>query len=720
MERIEGMSIGIGLDTTELNRGLTGLKDRLRTVNSEMKANLSAFDRGDRSVASFETKLNGLNRKMQIQEEIAKAARQEYEKMVQEHGEGSKQAEKAARSYNNEVAALNNLRRNISNTERSLTELREEQRRAESGWTQLGQAMDRAGETATDIGKKMGSTGLSLTVGLTTPLLAAAEAAGEVAYEFDKASGVIQAELGLSKEQAKELHGVAKDLWEDGFGDSIEGVSTRIAGVTKSLGELSEVDLSYVNAGLELFESRGWGDQQEALRAVKVMMEQFGMSATEAMDYLTKGFQDNLNFSGEFLDSVSEYSTYFSEFGMTADDMFAKFKAGAEGGAFQLDKVGDAMKEFSLRAKDGSKSSTEAYKALGLNAKEMTKQFNNGGEDAQKAFGKVIKALKKTKDEGDRNAASVGLFGTQFEDLGEKAFNAMLDASKGLKNVEGATKKASDALRDNLGTRATKVWRDFVEDMEPVGEVLLDVAEDVLPKVATSIGSVTGAFADMSPETQKTILAIAGVGAAAGPVLMGVGALTTGIGSLAKTVGPLIPLLGSGAGLTGVLGALTGPVGLTTIGLVGLGAGFIALDKEMDKPIIKSDIFAGKVSESTQKILSEYDKLKEDSNTLLMQMATGNEEVTDEHIANVVTKYQEMSKMILEQLDTRHQEERAKLIEQLNQNETMSKEEKAKTLAEFDEHYSQQRQQVQDNEDKKIEIIKSMQGQTEEERKAGR
>ncbi|RVT56448.1 transglycosylase SLT domain-containing protein, partial [Niallia taxi] len=38
----------------------------------------------------------------------------------------------------------------------------------------------------------------------------------------------------------------------------------------------------------------------------------------------------------------------------------------------------------------------------------------------------------------------------------------------------------------------------------------------------------------------------------------------------------------------------------------------------------------------------------------------------------------------------------------------------------FDEHYSQQRQQVQDNEDKKIEIIKSMQGQTEEERKAGR
>ncbi|CAM3429602.1 hypothetical protein [Cytobacillus oceanisediminis] len=38
MQRIEGLSIGLDLDSTSLNRGLTGLKGRLRTVNSEMKA----------------------------------------------------------------------------------------------------------------------------------------------------------------------------------------------------------------------------------------------------------------------------------------------------------------------------------------------------------------------------------------------------------------------------------------------------------------------------------------------------------------------------------------------------------------------------------------------------------------------------------------------------------------------------------------------------------
>lgn len=51
--------------------------------------------------------------------------------------------------------------------------------------------------------------------------------------------------------------------------------------------------------------------------------------------------------------------------------------------------------------------------------------------------------------------------------------------------------------------------------MQPVGETMLDIAEDVLPKVADTVENVTSAFADLSPEGQKTILAIAGIGAAA-------------------------------------------------------------------------------------------------------------------------------------------------------------------------------------------------------------
>ncbi|MEK4973250.1 phage tail tape measure protein [Niallia sp. FSL R7-0648] len=680
-ERIEGLSIGLDLDSTALNRGLKGLKDQLRTVNSEMKANLSAFDRGERSVAKYETIITGLNRKLQVQESVTTAARQEYEKMVREHGEGSREAERAARSYNNEVAALNTLQRRLQNTQRELADFREEQRQAESGFNRLGRRITDTGESLTKFGDKTKNIGTSLTAGLTAPITGLGIAAGKSALEFDKASGNIQADLGITEKQAKKLNDVATELWKDGFGDSIEGVSTKIAGVTKALGDLSKVDLSYVTQGLDLFERRGWADQQEALRAINILMKQFGMSASDAMDYITRGFQENLDYSGEFLDSISEYSTYYAEFGMSAEDMFAKFKAGAETGAFQLDKIGDAMKEFTLRAKDGSKSSTEAYKALGLNAKEMTKQFNKGGEDAKKAFEKVVKAIRNTKDEGERNAAAVGLFGTQYEDLGGKAFDAMLSASKGLENVEGATKKASDALQDNLGTRASKVWRDFVADMQPVGETMLDIAEDVLPKVADTVENVTSAFADLSPEGQKTILAIAGIGAAAGPTLIGVGALATSVGSLAKIVGPLIPALGSGAGLSGVLAGLAGPLGITALAVGGLGLGFIALDKEMDKPIIKSDIFKGKISEATKQAVGSYMELDEQATAELNSLAWSNQTITDEMANNMVSRYQEMGDQVLQAMKENHNEQLAEQQRLFAESDVLTEQEEAKRLA---------------------------------------
>lgn len=618
MERIEGLSIGLDLDSAGLNRGLTGLKDKLRTVNSEMKANLSAFDRSERSVAKYETILTGLNRKIEVQEAVTKSARQEYEKMVREHGEGSAEAEKAARSYNNEVAALNTLRRRIESTQRQLADFREEQRTTESSLTSLGQSMNRTGESVTGLGENMKNLGSFLTTGLTAPITGFGLAAGKTALDFDRASGSIQAELGITEKQADKLNEVAKKLWKDGFGDSIDGISSKISGVTKSLGDLSKVDLSYVTKGLDLFEQKGWGDQQEALRAIKVLMEQFGMSASQAMDYLTKGFQENLDFSGEFLDSVSEYSTYFAEFGMTSDDMFAKFKSGADSGVFQLDKIGDSMKEMSLRAKDGSKTSTEAYKALGLNAKEMTKQFNKGGEDAKKAFIKVVKALQNTDDETKRNLVSTGLWGTQYEDLGEKAFDAMLEASSGLKDVEGATKKASDAIRDNFGTRATKVWRDFVADMEPAGEILLDIAEDVLPKVADTVSDVTNAFADLSPEGKKTILAIGGIAAAAGPATMALGSFSTGIGSLIKLGGGLTGLLGKvgGAGLLGRIGLLgvgSTPVGLAIAGVGALGLGVYGLTKNMGEnteEILQSIKARQDELDSMDKLIGQYETLQ--------------------------------------------------------------------------------------------------------------
>lgn len=572
---VGALRINLSLNSANFETGMRNSQRQLTALNSEFRAITSGSGRFDNSLESLRNRSDVLTRTMTVHRARVEELRRQYEQSARETGENSDETLRLATAYNRAIAAMNR-------TEQQLGNVTEEIERQSDIMLRLRERLDQVGTSFDDAGQKMRNVGATLTTGVTAPIIGLGAATAKIANDFDSAAGVIQSELGITAGEAEKLQNTAETLWKEGFGEDLASVSSRVAGVTKALGELSEVDLSYVTKGLDLFEKRGWGDQTETLRAMNVLMEQFGMTSTEAMDYLTKGFQENLNFSGEFLDSVSEYSTYFAELGFSSDEMFAKLKSGAESGAFQLDKVGDSLKEFSLRAKDGSKTSTEAFQALGLNAEKMTKEFNSGGESARKAFETVVKALQKTDNETLRNTVSVGLFGTQYEDLGEKAFDAMLETTKGLEGVEGATKKASDALRDNFGTRATKVWRDFQTDLLPIGEELLDIAEDVLPKVADTLDDVTGAFAKLSPEGQKNVLMLAGLTAAAGPVLTGIGGIASGVGILTRGLTPLITAVGAG-GLSGAFAALTGPVGLTVAGLGAATAAGIAITDAFKK-----------------------------------------------------------------------------------------------------------------------------------------
>src|SRR5699024_803336 len=158
-ERIEGLSIGLDLDSLKVERGLTGLKDRLKTVNSEMKSNMSAFDRSDKSIGKYETRLKGLNKKLEVQKQATQAAKEEYDKLIEEGKAGTKEAEKAERAYNNQAAALNNLERYIDGVSKELEEMREKQRIAESGWGKLSKKMESGGASLTNIGDKMTTVG---------------------------------------------------------------------------------------------------------------------------------------------------------------------------------------------------------------------------------------------------------------------------------------------------------------------------------------------------------------------------------------------------------------------------------------------------------------------------------------------------------------------------------------------------------------------------------
>ncbi|MFI8495297.1 tape measure protein [Peribacillus butanolivorans] len=243
MEKIEGLSIGLDLDSTALNRGLTGVKDKLKAVNSEMKANMSAFDRGDRSIGKYETRLSGLNRKLEVQKEVTKQAKAEYEKMVRENGEGSKKADEAAKSYNNEVAALNNLERYVGGVKEELKKMKEEQRIAFSGWTKAGDSLINFGSGLKSISDKTKDLGKSLTKKLTLPAVGAATALGSIALVkgFNRL-------IGIDTARAK-LTGLGHDA--KGVEKIMESALDSVRGTSFGLDEAATTAANAVAAGVE-------------------------------------------------------------------------------------------------------------------------------------------------------------------------------------------------------------------------------------------------------------------------------------------------------------------------------------------------------------------------------------------------------------------------------------------------------------------------------------
>ena len=89
--------------------------------------------------------------------------------------------------------------------------------------------------------------------------------------------------------------------------------------------------------------------------------------------------------------------------------MFNMLVNGAENGTFSVDKLGDAVKEFGIRVKDGT--ADNAFQKLGFDVDETTKKFAQGGAGAKQALSEVTTALFKMDDPVQQNIVGVELFG---------------------------------------------------------------------------------------------------------------------------------------------------------------------------------------------------------------------------------------------------------------------------------------------------------------------
>ena len=311
-ERIEGLSIGLDLDSVKVESGLKDLNKKLALVNSEMKANLSAFDKGDTSMKKYQTQLDGLNKKLEIQKAKVESARQAYEKMVKTHGEGSKEADAAATAFNKEAASLISLAKYTDSVNK-------EMKVSHSIFTKFGDGLTGISEKANQLGNGLTST-------VTPAVIALGAAAIASAKLVDDAHAKIKINLGGTAEEAAKATGIAKDVFKDGWGESLDGVATALLNVKGQLTGISDVDLGNVTKmAIALEQSLGM-DQVESLRGINALMETYGMTAYEAFDYMVAGAQKGLNKTDELGDNLAEYAPYGSKMVIQRKKCLTRYK----------------------------------------------------------------------------------------------------------------------------------------------------------------------------------------------------------------------------------------------------------------------------------------------------------------------------------------------------------------------------------------------------------
>lgn len=618
MEKIEGLSIGLDLDTVALNRGLTGLKEKLRTVNSEMKANMSAFDRGDRSIGKYETRLSGLNRKLDVQKEVTKQAKVEYEKMVKEHGEGSKEADNAAKSYNNEVASLNNLERYVGRTREELEKLKEQQKIAESSWGKLGKKLEETGTRLTKVGDSMKSTGKSLSMYVTAPLVGLGGMAVKSAIEFESAfAGVrktVDATEGEYKVLEKQILNMSKTL----------PVSANdIAAVAESAGQLGikkSSIMDFTKTVIDLGESTNMTREQAATEfarfanIVKMPQKNFDRLGSSVV-----ALGNNMaTTESEIVDMSMRLAAQGSQVGMTESDIMA-LSASMSSLGIESEAGGTAMttvlKKIDSAVGSGGKSLEEFAKASGVSAKEFKKSWES---DPVKALEMFIQGLSESGKEGENLTSVLGDLG--IKGIRESDTILRLAGNAGL--LGEAVDLSSKAWKDNtaLSIEAEQRYATMASKLATVKNNIFALAKDIgdilspyVIKAADLFNGLIEKMSGMSKQGKIAMVVLGAIVAAIGPLLVAGGMFIGILGHTATGLGKLFPSIAKAGGLLKWLRlgftALTGPVGLT-IGILALLATGIVFAYKKFEPFRNAinkwkDVFV-----SSFKIIADYFKSK--------------------------------------------------------------------------------------------------------------
>ncbi len=503
------------------------INNDMKLATLEYKNQISGMDKN----ASATEKLAAAKQKLEKQLDISTAKteglREEYKKAAEETGENSEKTRKLYEMLLKAETSENNLRKALQTTNDA-----------------LDAQGDKALTTAEKIEKiekaaeKVKSAGEKLSVGVTAPVVAAATVGAKVYSDLSTAQTELQASFGLTKNEAENLTAAMENIFADGLVENIDEAKEAVVKMINQFPELKNQGSAAIQEMTEkamVLEKLFDADMDETLRGANALMTAYGYDGSEAMDLITTATQSGLDKTHELGDNLAEYATLFHQSGYSAEEMFSILEAGLDGGAYNLDKVNDLVKEFGIRVSDGTVK--DAVGDLGGNFSNLYKQIEDGNLSSKDAFQLLSTEIANMSSEQDKAAAITAIFGTQGEDAGIQVIEAMSGATDAIKENKEAYDNAAGSS-ENL----TNQVKDTVTYQSAMNNMMLaaaEVGEELAPtinKVAEAVKSAAQWFRGLDDDTQKTIMTIAGIAAVVGPLLVVLGTVAGSINKIITTV----------------------------------------------------------------------------------------------------------------------------------------------------------------------------------------
>ena len=552
--RIKGITVEIGGDTTKLSKALEGVNKNIKNTQSQLKdvEKLLKLDPKNTELLSQKQKL------------LADSISATKDKLATLKT-AAEQANTALANGDITQQQYDALQREIVETENELKRLEAEAKNANSELAKIGEA----GQVLQNVGDKISGAGEKL-LPVTAGVTALGTAAVKTASDFDSAMSKVAAVSGATGDDLQKLRDKAREM----------GSKTKFSA-------------------------------SEAAEAMNYM----AMAGWKTNDMLSgiDGIMNLAAASGEDLATTSDIVTdALTAFGLTAQDSghFADVLAAASSNAnTNVSMLGESFKYCAPIAGALGFSCEDTAEALGLMANAGIKSTQSGtsmrsimtalsGEVkfCSESFGEM--EIATTNSDGSMRSLSDILADCRvaFDQMSESekasaaqslvgknamsGFLALMNAapadidklSGAIANCDGTSLQMAETMQDNLAGQLTILKSQLEELAISFGEILMPVIRDIITKIQGFVDKLNA----LDPATKQTIIKIGLMAAALGPLLIVVGKTISSIGSMMTFISKIPTMIAGAKTAFSTLGAAIGGISAPVVAVVAIIAVLIA------------------------------------------------------------------------------------------------------------------------------------------------